>query len=108
MECIRFLARQGLASRGNDGNDDLTQLFKLLNKNDLALLTHLGKASHLESDRHKYVHNHIQNEFIELMPKQVHTKKLESIRSSKFLGIMGEEYTEISNKELSSMCFRCI
>ena len=38
MECIRFLARQGLAFRGNDGNDNLTQLFKLLNKNDPALL----------------------------------------------------------------------
>ena len=30
MECIRFLVRQGLAFRGNDDNDDLTQLFKLL------------------------------------------------------------------------------
>ena len=29
MECIRFLACQGLAYRGNDGNDNLTQLFKL-------------------------------------------------------------------------------
>ena len=43
MECIRFLARQGLAFRGNDGNDNLTQLFKLLNKNDPALLTRLDK-----------------------------------------------------------------
>ena len=38
MECIRFLARQGLAFRVNGGNDNLTQLFKLLNKNDPALL----------------------------------------------------------------------
>ena len=29
MECIRFLAPQGLAFRGNDGNDNLTQLFKM-------------------------------------------------------------------------------
>ena len=33
MECIHFLARQGLAFRGNDSNDNLIQLFKLLNKN---------------------------------------------------------------------------
>ena len=39
MECIRFQARQGLAFRGNDGNDNLTQLFKLLKKNDPAVLT---------------------------------------------------------------------
>ena len=46
MECIRFLAHQRLAFRGNDGNDNLTQLFKLLNINE-----------HLEFDQHKYKHN---------------------------------------------------
>ena len=84
MKCIRFLARQGLAFRGNDGNDNLTQLFKLLNKNDPALLTRLDKESHLEPGQHKYMPNDIQNELIELMAKQVLAKKLESIRSSKF------------------------
>ena len=53
MGCIRFLPRQGLAFRGNDGNDKLTQLFKLLNQNDLALLTRLNKESYLESGQHK-------------------------------------------------------
>ena len=38
-----FLARQGLGFIGNDGNDNLTQLFKLLNENDRALLTPLDK-----------------------------------------------------------------
>ena len=55
MECIRFLARQGLAFRGNDGNDNLTQPFKLLNKNDSALLTRLDNESHLESGQHTYI-----------------------------------------------------
>ena len=53
IEYIRFLARQGLGFRGNDGNDNLTQLFKLLNQNDLALLTRLDKESQLESGQHK-------------------------------------------------------
>ena len=44
LECIRFLARQGLVFRGNDGNHNLTQLFKLLNKNDLTLLARLDKS----------------------------------------------------------------
>ena len=43
MECIHFLALQGLAFRGDAGNDNLTQLFKQLNKNDPALLTRLEK-----------------------------------------------------------------
>ena len=83
MGCICFLARQGLAFRGNDGNDNLTQLFKLLNKNDLALLTRIDKESHLESGQHKDMHNDIQNELMELMAKQVLGKQFESIRSSK-------------------------
>ena len=106
MECIRFLTRQGLGFRVNDGNDNLTQLFKLLNKNDPALLTRLDKETHLEHGQLKYMHT--QNELIELMVKQVLSKKLESIRSSKFFGIIADEHTDISNKELLSMCFRWI
>ena len=105
MECIRFLARQGLAFRGNDGNDNLTQLFKLLNKNDPALLTRLDKESHLEPGQHKYMHNDIQNELIELMAKQVLAKKL---RSSKIFGIIAGKYTDMPNEELPSMCFQWI
>ena len=59
MENIRFLACQGLAFRGNDGNDNLTQLFKLLNKDDPALLTRLDKESHLEPGPHKYIHTYM-------------------------------------------------
>ena len=54
MECIRFLALEGLAFRSNDGNDNLTQLFKLLSKKNSALLTHLDKESHLEPRQHKH------------------------------------------------------
>ena len=80
IEYIRFLERQRAAFRGNDGNDNLTQLFKLLNKNEPALLIRLDKESHLEPDQNKYIHNDIQNELIELMAKYVLEKKLESIR----------------------------
>ena len=108
MECIRFLARQGLAFKGNDGNDILTQVFKLLNKKDPALLTRLDNESHLEHGQHNFMHNDVQNELIELMAKQILTKKLESIRSSKLFGIMVGRDTDILNKELLSMCFRWI
>ena len=42
------------------------------------------------------------------MAKQDLAKKLESICSSKLFGIIADEYTDISNKELLSMCFRWI
>lgn len=108
MDCVRYLARQGIAFRGNDSNDNLTQLFKLLNKNDISILNRLDKDAKLDSGQHKYLHNDIQNELIDLMAKQVLSKKLVLIRSSKFFGIMADEYTDISNKELLSMCFRWI
>ena len=100
-----FSSTPGLAFRGNDGNDNLTQFFQLLNKNDPALLARLDKESHLEPRQHKYMHDDIQNELKELMTKQFFAKKLESIRLSKFFGIIVDEYTDISNKELLSMCF---
>ena len=67
MECIHFLARQGLTFRGNDGNANLTQLFKLLTKNDLTPLTHLDKESYFEPGQNKYMHNDIQNQLIEFI-----------------------------------------
>ena len=51
------------------------------------------------------MHNDIQNELIELMAKQVFAKKTESICLSKFFGKMADDYTDISNNELLSMCF---
>ena len=42
------------------------------------------------------------------MAKQFLAKKLDSIRLSKFLGIIADKFTDISNKELLSMCFRWI
>ena len=41
------------------------------------------------------MHKDIQNELIELMAKRVFANKLESIRSSKFFGILADEYTDI-------------
>ena len=73
-----------------------------MNKNDrllTRLLTRLDKESHLEPGQNKYKHNDIQNELIELTIKKVLAKKLESIRSSKFFGIIADRYTDISNKE---------
>ena len=83
------------------------KLFKLLNKNVPGLLNVLIRKVIL-SLASISMRNDIQNELIELIAKQVLAKKLESIRSSKFFGIIADEYTDISNKELLSMCFRWI
>ena len=49
------------------------------------------------------MHNDIQNVLMELIAKQVLAKKLESLYSSTFFGIIADEYTDISNKELLYM-----
>ena len=102
-----FSSTLRISFQSNEGNDNLT-LLKLLNNNDPVQLTRPDKESHLEPSQHKYMHNDIQNEFIELMVKQVLAKKLKSIRSSKFFGIIADEYTYISNKELLSRRFQWI
>ena len=49
--CFRYLGRQGIALQGHDGNDNFTQLLRLLNTNDKNILYHLeGKIGH------KYTH----------------------------------------------------
>ena len=45
----------------------------------------------------------IQNELIELMAKRVLARKPESIGSSKFFGVIADQCTDISNKELLSL-----
>ena len=104
MDCIPYLARQGIAFRGDEGNDNLTQLFKLLNRNDESVLRRIQN----DTDQHKYLHNDVQNELIKLMARQVISNKLVSICKSKFYGMMADKYTDISNKELLSLCFQWI
>ena len=51
IRCFRYLGRQGIALQGHDGNDNFTQLLRLLNTNDKNILYHLeGKIGH------KYMH----------------------------------------------------
>ena len=77
-----------------------------MNKNDAAVLTRLDKEIHLELGQHKYIYNGIQNELIELMGKQVLQRNLNQFVRVIFWN--NNEDTDISNKELLSMCFRWI
>ena len=55
IRCLKYLAKQGIAIQGNPGDDNFTQLLKLLGTKDPSIqLT-------LEKTRLKYTHNEIQN-----------------------------------------------
>lgn len=104
MKCVQFLGRQGIPFQGNhDGNDNFAQLMHLIAGNSSE------SKSILESDgRGKYLHNDVQNELVDLMARQVLSKKLKIIKENVFFGLMGDEYTDISNKEQLSVCIRTV
>ena len=82
MKCICFVARQGLAFRGNDSNDNLTQLFKLFNKNYYLTLyqNYITKILEKHSDIHQCLEEIIDtntatmNENSTLVIKDTHNK----------------------------------
>ena len=107
MECIQYLARQGMPFRGSDHiNDNLTQLLILRGKDNPTVLERVYSAS--APNKRKYTHQDYQNELITLMANEVLRSKLCLIKLSKFFSIMCDEYTDVSNKEQLSFCIRWI
>ena len=107
MECIQYLARQGIALRGNDHIDDnLTQLLLLRSKDNPEVTKRLSAPS--TANKRKYKHQDYQNEFLSLMANQVLRAKLNAIRQSKCFSIICDEYSDTSNKEKLSFCVRWI
>ena len=99
---LRFLARQGIAIQGNPGDNNFTQLLKLLRTKYPSI------HSMLEKTTLKYTHNDIQKKLLELKAQQVLHEKLKEISENNFFAIMGDKYTDISNLEQLSMCLRTV
>ena len=99
---LRFLARQGIAIQGNPGDNNFTQLLKLLRTKDPSI------HSMLEKTTLKYTHNDIQKKLLELKAQQVLHEKLKEISENNFFAIMGDKYTDISDLEQLSMCLRTV
>ena len=101
MSSVRFLARQGLALRG-DGSDasaDLIQLLCLRAEDKPCVLQWLDKSA----NKHTAPEN--QNE---LMAHHVLRKILKSISTSPFLAVMVDETTDKSNKEQLTLVVRWV
>ena len=96
MECLQYLARQGIARRGNeDGNDNFTQLLLLRGK-DQPIILDRSKSSFSER---RYTHHDYQNELLSIMVNNVLRAKLNDIKVNKVYAIMCDEYTDVSNKK---------
>ena len=103
IQCLRYLGRQGIALQGSDGNDNLTQLLRLLGTNDQNILNHLdGKTGY------KYIHSDVQNEILNIMATLTLQEKLKVILERRFFSIIADEGTDVSNKEQLSFCLRTV
>ena len=103
IRCLRYLGRQGIALQGYDGIDNFTQILRFLSTNDKNILYHLeGKIGH------KYLHNDIQNEILDIMAVLTLQEKLKTIRECRFFSIIADEDTDVSNKKQLSFCLRSV
>ena len=101
---VRFLARQGLALRG-DGSDasaNLIQLIRLRDEDRPEVLQWLDRTA----CKHTAPEN--QNEILELMAHHVLRRILKDVHRSPFLSVMVDETTDKSNKEQLTLVVRWI
>ena len=102
FQTIQFLARQGLALRGdqNDSESNFLQLMKLRGVDDDNIM------KHLEQHSDKYTCHQVQNEIIKLMALTVLRKLATDFRTSVYFSLMADEVTDSSNREQVVVCLR--
>ena len=103
-ENIRFLARQGIALRG-DGDESNSNFVQLLH---LRAIDQPQLNAWLERKTDKYTSPQIQNELLIVMATAVLRKIGEIIQKACYFSIMADEVTDSSNKEQVVICFRRI
>ena len=115
LQNIVFLARQGLAMRGNwvpsnsldclggsEFNSNFHQLLLLWSKDD----SHINEI--LQRKTHKYTDHSIQDEFLKLISKD-HLHKIEdNIKCAGYFAIESDEVTDSLNHEQVIVCFRWV
>ena len=106
MECLQYLARQGIAFCGNNDTDsNFAQLILLRSKEHPWIRERITSGV---DGTQKYTLNEYQDELLNIMVSQVLRKKLYNINNSKMFAVICDEYTDISNKQLLSFCVRWV
>ena len=104
LSSVRFLARQGLALRGNtsDESANLIQLLHLRGEDKPELLRWIEKSSR------KHISPENQNEMLQIMAHHVLRSILLNIQSSPFISVMVDETTDKSNREQLTFIMRWV
>lgn len=101
---IRFLARQGIALRG-DGDEKDSNFMQLLM---LRKIDNPSIQSMLERKTDKYTSPVIQNEMLQIMGLKVLRDIADSLQKAKYFSIMADEVTDTSNREQVAICIRWV
>ena len=102
IESLQYLARQGIAFRGDgDEESNFVQLFQLRAKDDKNLSTWLS------SKGDKYTSHDMQNELISIMANHTTRDLVCEIRNNYF-ALICDEYTDMNNKEQLTFRLRWI
>ena len=103
ISCIRYLARQGLALRGGGDEDgNFMQLLKVKEEDDPAVLEWLKQKSN------KYTTHEIQNDLVKVMARHVLINVSSCFQESRFLTVMMDETTDVSNNEQTVIVLRWV
>ena len=103
IRCLCYIGRQGIAQQGHDGNGNFTQLLRLLRTNDKNILYHIEQKI-----GHKYTHNDMQNEILDIMAVLALQEKLKTVQERRIFSIIADEGTDVSNKEQLSFCLQSV
>ena len=104
ISSVRFLARQGLALRGDadEVDSNLHQLL-LLRGEDYSPM-----SKFLEKQQLKYTSPEVQNEFLSIMALQVLRKVMGDIQEAVYFTVMIDEITDQSNREQVVLVLRWV
>ena len=104
LSTVRFLARQGLALRGDgDESDSNMHQLLLLRSDDFPPIREF-----LERKQLKFTSHEIQNEFLSIMAQQVLHEIAASLQSAIFYALMVDETTDKANNEQIVLVFRWV
>ncbi len=101
---IRFLARQGIALRG-DGDEKDSNFMQLLM---LCKINNPKIQSMLEKKTDKYTSPIIQNEMLQIMGLKILRDIADSLQKAKYFSLMADEVTDTSNREQVAICIRWV
>ena len=104
LSIVQFLARQGLAFRGDgDECDSNIHQLLLLRNEDFPPITKFMERKRLRYDSHD-----VQNEFLSIMAQQVLRQLALGLQSAIVYAIMVDETTDKANKEQVVLVFRWV